>query len=79
MLLLPTFVSFRKGCCNGFTSNFAWKIGAWATRIYAFAHARAFDRSEGGGHMGGLPLWGWGGSASSGLPQGTQLARDEHC
>ena len=29
-----------------FLQNFAREIGARATRTYAFAHARAFDRDE---------------------------------
>ena len=55
-LLLATFVSFRKLLSRFrfwivamvFLSNFAREIGARATRIYAFAHARAFDRGGDG-------------------------------
>ena len=56
LLLLPTFVSFRKFLflanfasqivSMGFFQNFAREIGARATRIYAFAHARGFHRGE---------------------------------
>ena len=31
-----------------FLQTFAREIDAWATRIYAFAHARVFDRGEEG-------------------------------
>ena len=50
LLLLRTFVSFCKLLSRfrfrivAMVKNFARKIGARATRIYAFAHARAFER-----------------------------------
>ena len=59
LLILPTFVSFRKLLSRFrfrvvamvFIPNFEREIGPRATRIYAFAHARAFDRGEDRGEL----------------------------
>ena len=55
LLHVPTFVSFRKLLSRFwfrvvamvFLQNFAQEIDVQAARIYAFAHARVFDHSEG--------------------------------